>query len=131
MNDNKCIRVYANQKQIEDWKEQLKEVSDAVKLMSKALSLAGNEVRLNILYLIGKEEKICVCDLSDILQMKIPAISQHLRKLKDAGIIDKEKVAQTIFYFITPKYKPFFELLFEKLENKSIFNNTPVKSLKS
>ena len=83
--------------------------------MSTILNLAGNEVRLKILYLINKEEQLCVCDLSDILSMKVSAISQHLRKLKDRNIIRPEREAQTIFYSLTEEYEkiflPFFELI--------------------
>lgn len=43
---------------------------------------------------------MCPCDLSDILDMTVPAISQHLRKLKDAQLVTHERVGQTIFYTI-------------------------------
>ncbi|WP_425291189.1 ArsR family transcriptional regulator [Spirosoma linguale] len=45
------------------------------------LNLAGNENRLKLIYLLKEEADLCVCDLSDILGMTIPAASQHLRKL--------------------------------------------------
>tara|TARA_R110001632_G_scaffold202424_8_gene325507 strand:- start:92 stop:352 length:261 start_codon:yes stop_codon:yes gene_type:complete len=64
------------------------------------LSLTGNPVRLKILYLLHQEKRLCVCDISDILTMNVPAISQHLRKLKDRNLIYSEKEAQTIFYAI-------------------------------
>ena len=68
-----------------------------------------------ILYLLFKEGELCVCDLSDILEMKISAISQHLRKLKDRNIIQPKRNAQTIFYSLTPEYVqlliPFFKLI--------------------
>lgn len=43
---------------------------------------------------------MCTSDLSDVLEMTPPAISQHLRKLKDRGLIKDKKVGQTIFYSI-------------------------------
>ncbi len=67
---------------------------------SKIFSLLGNEVRLKIVFLIMKNEKLCVCDISDILQMKQSPISQHLRKLKDAGVLENYRDGLTIFYFI-------------------------------
>jgi DNA-binding transcriptional ArsR family regulator len=58
------------------------------KRLSQILRLAGNNVRLKILYLLQEEDGgLCVCDLSDILKMSKPAICQHLRKLKGANII--------------------------------------------
>ena len=95
-----CIRVYADVEQINQCKEDLKKVNSSVSQIAKVLDLAGNEVRLKILYLLEKESKMCPCDLSDILSMTVPAISQHLRKLKDAGLVESNKVGQTIFYSI-------------------------------
>jgi len=95
-----CIRIYADVEQINQCRQDLKKVDSAVSQIAKVLDLAGNEVRLKILYLLEKEAKMCPCDLSDILVMTVPAISQHLRKLKDAGLVESKKVGQTIFYSI-------------------------------
>lgn len=35
--------------------------------------------------------KMCLCDLSDILGMTVPAISQHLRKLKTLSLLKQTK----------------------------------------
>ena len=111
-NSNGCIRVFADKKQIERCKQNVVDVAPSVAMLSKALHLAGNDVRLNILYLLYKEGELCVCDMSDILNMKAPAISQHLRKMRDGGIIDFRKDAQTIFYFLETEYHELFESFF-------------------
>ena len=100
MENNTCLRMLADVNQIKECKEDVKRISGSVKSISKALSLAGNEVRLNILFLLYKEGEMCPCDLSDVLEMKVPAISQHLRKLKDAGLVIDKKIGQTVFYSI-------------------------------
>lgn len=120
MENQSCIRVYADVNQIKECKSELKKVESAVGLLSNALNLAGNDVRLKILYLIDKEGKVCVCDLSDILEMKIPAVSQHLRKLKDGGILKSNKVAQTIFYSLSPEYKNLFNPFFQMIANNKV-----------
>ncbi len=83
MKNNSCIRIEADSKQIANCKQTIIELENSFDLLSNALNLAGNNVRLKILFLLSQEEELCVCDLSDILSMKISAISQHLRKLKD------------------------------------------------
>lgn len=98
--DNKCIRVLADKNQIKQCREEIKEIDDSISQISKVLNLAGNEVRLKILYLLHKEGEMCPCDLSDVLSMTVPAISQHLRKMKDGGIVVDKKVGQTIFYSV-------------------------------
>ncbi|WKN45368.1 ArsR/SmtB family transcription factor [Tunicatimonas pelagia] len=121
MKENQCIRVFAAQQQIERCQQRVEQVSPSVTGLSNALGLAGNEVRLNILFLLDEEAELCVCDLSDILGMKISAISQHLRKLKDGKIVQTKKIGQTVFYRLSPEYaglfRPFFAMI---ADNKTI-----------
>ena len=81
------------------------------------LALAGNGVRLKILYLLSEETELCPCDLADILEMTVPAISQHLRKLKDAKIVKTRKEGQTIFYALKGDHLPIIEPLFQYIDN--------------
>ncbi len=110
---NTCIRLYADPVQIKSCKDKLENASKAFGTMSSVLSLAGNEVRLKILYLLEEEKELCPCDLSDILSMSIPAISQHLRKMKDGGIIQFRKEGQTIYYSLKPEHLKMLRSLFK------------------
>ena len=123
MKEISCIRVYADEKQIKSCKKEIKNAEDSIILLSKALSLAGNEIRLKILYLLFQQNRLCVCDLSDILFMNPPAISQHLRKLKDGGIIQNLRVAQTIYYSLNPQYKVLLQGFFEKIGKNQILES--------
>lgn len=114
-NDNICIRLDRDMKQIDRCKTKVAEISDSVSDLSKILSLTGNEVRMKILFLLQEEEKLCVCDLGEILEMKTPAISQHLRKLKDAKMVVAEREGVTIYYHIHPKRKPDIALMLNML----------------
>ncbi|MFT7161568.1 MAG: DNA-binding transcriptional ArsR family regulator [Parvicellaceae bacterium] len=111
-----CIRVYADVEQISQCKQDIEKVDTAISKLAKALDLAGNEVRLKMLFLLDKESKMCPCDLSDILAMTVPAISQHLKKLKDAGLVESNKVGQTIFYSITKSSNPILNPILKLLE---------------
>jgi len=79
--------------------------------LSRIIQLAGNEVRMKLLLLVQAEEKLCVCDLSDILEMKIPAVSQHLRKLKDAGLLTTQREGTVIYYLISEAHCSTVEAL--------------------
>jgi len=111
----KCIRVFANHAQISECKNKLKANAFSFSQLSNVLELAGNEVRLKILYLLEEENELCPCDLSDILGMSIPAVSQHLRKLKDGHIIESRREGQTIYYSLKEEHlkvlKPFFKYI--------------------
>jgi ArsR family transcriptional regulator, lead/cadmium/zinc/bismuth-responsive transcriptional repressor len=111
----KCIRIFADQAQINECKSKLKANSTSFSQLGKVLELAGNEVRLKILYLLEEENELCPCDLSDILGMSIPAVSQHLRKLKDGNVIESRRDGQTIYYSLKEEHlkilKPFFKYI--------------------
>ncbi len=110
---NQCIRLYADHAQIKACKEKVKAIEKPLMKLTHILALAGNDVRLKILYLLEEEDELCPCDLSDILGMSIPAISQHLRKLKDGNIIESRKEGQTIYYSLKEEnlkiLRPFFK----------------------
>jgi len=114
-----CIRVFADEAQIKECRAKLKVVSPPLVSLAKVLDLASNEVRLKILYLLEEEGELCPCDISDILNMSIPAISQHLRKLKDGNIIQSRRDAQTIYYSLTSDHmnvlKPFFKYINQQI----------------
>lgn len=111
-----CIRLYADPVQINQCKDKLEQTREAFNTMSGVLALAGNEARLKILYLLEEEKELCPCDLSDILGMSIPAISQHLRKMKDGGIIQARKEGQTIFYSLKPEHLQMLRGLFKYIQ---------------
>lgn len=62
---------------------------------------------------MGEKKELCPCDISYILGMTIPAVSQHLRKLKDGNIIEARKVGQTIYYSLKSEHlkilRPFLK----------------------
>jgi DNA-binding transcriptional ArsR family regulator len=115
METTKCIRLYADKVQIAECKKKLKSNTVSFSQLSKILELAGNEVRLKILYLLEEEDHLCPCDISEILGMSIPAVSQHLRKLKDGNVIEARRDGQTIYYSLKEKnlkiLKPFFKYI--------------------
>lgn len=108
-----CIRLYADPIQIQNCKGKIENSKNAFSLMSVVLSLAANDVRLKILYLLEEEKELCPCDLSDILGMSIPAVSQHLRKMKDGNIIQSRKQGQTIYYSLKKEHLTMLRSLFK------------------
>lgn len=70
--------------------------------LADLLALAGNSQRLKILYLLHAHHEMCVCDLAEVLQLTVSAVSQHLRKLKDKNLVKARRVGQTILYSLVP-----------------------------
>ena len=120
MNENICIRLQADAKQIMDCRASIEKIDPSFNSLSEVLSLAGNMVRLKIIYLLKKEGRLCVCDLSDILKMNVSAISQHLRKLKDRNLIFSTKEGQIIFYSIREERQLLLDTILKMLDNTKI-----------
>lgn len=95
-----CIRALADPVQIRECKESLTRLEKSLSDITRLFNLSGNPARLKILFLLHKEGQMCPCDLSDVLDMTVGGVSQHLRKLKDVGIVHDKKVGQTVFYSI-------------------------------
>lgn len=61
------------------------------------LKLLGDKTRLTIVVML-KQRECCVCEFQEVFDMSQPSISQHLRKLKDAGMVKEERRGQWIYY---------------------------------
>lgn len=120
METNTCIRLFADQEQIKNCKDKLEIAQKSFGQLSNILALAGNEVRLKMIYLLEEEKELCPCDLADILGMSVPAVSQHLRKLKDGNLIVYRKEGQTVYYSLTQEnlkiLRPFFKYINQQTE---------------
>ena len=114
MNPASCIRVFADTSHIEQCQQRLTQVAPALRSLTSVLALAGNEVRLQLLFLLA-DEQLCVCDLADVLHMNISAVSQHLRKLKDGGVVSARKEGQTVFYALNAEHLPILQPLLASL----------------
>lgn len=110
--ENTCIRGCANVDMINKSIDQLKELQEDVTETCHLLSLTGNETRFKILFLIKNNNRLCVCDMSDILGISISAVSQQLSKLKKGGLLSNSKEGQTIYYSIAPNYTEKLDQLF-------------------
>ena len=100
------------------------QIARVIPNIAQLMALAGNEVRLKILLLLREEGKLCVCDLSDILGMKIPAVSQHLRKLKDASIVFTQREGTVIYYQISMDKKLQVDTILNLIPEKMVVGNS-------
>jgi ArsR family transcriptional regulator len=47
-------------------------------------------------------EAVCVCDLEDLLGLKQPTVSYHLKQLLTAGIVTREKRGSYAYFSLAP-----------------------------
>ena len=67
-----------------------------------ALKALGEPTRLKIVKYLSLQE-LCICELTAILDMSQPRVSQHVKVLKQAGLVKERKVRQKSYFSINPK----------------------------
>lgn len=83
------------------------------------LKLLGDKTRLTMLKMLETHD-YCVCEFVDIFKVSQPAISQHIRKLKDAGLVRETRKSQWIIYSLNRESEvfPFVQSMINHLQNQ-------------
>ncbi|GLO65020.1 MULTISPECIES: ArsR/SmtB family transcription factor [Bacillaceae] len=81
--------------------------------------LLGDKTRLTMVKILDAHD-CCVCEFVEIFKASQPSISQHLRKLRDVGLVKEERRGQWIFYSINKahEYYPFVQQILEPLPDQ-------------
>src|SRR3954451_25225598 len=60
--------------------------------MAEVAKALGDPIRLQLVCALRKHPgKVCVCELVPLFDISQPTLSHHLKKLRDAGIVDSER----------------------------------------
>jgi ArsR family transcriptional regulator, arsenate/arsenite/antimonite-responsive transcriptional repressor len=86
-----------------------------IEKVSHVLKLLGDKTRLTIMAIL-KQRECCVCELLEVFDMSQPSISQHLRKLKDAGLVKEDRRGQWIYYSLNPRNE-FYDFIQDILQH--------------
>lgn len=86
------------------------------------LKLLGDKTRLAMVKILDSHD-CCVCEFVEIFQMSQPAVSQHLRKLKDVGLVKEMRRGQWIIYSLH-KESEFYPVV------KSLLQHLPCQNYK-
>lgn len=70
------------------------------------LKLLGDKTRLTMIKMLDSHD-YCVCEFVEIFKVSQPAISQHIRKLKDAGLVGETRRGQWIIYSLNKESDVF------------------------
>ncbi len=79
------------------------------------LKLLGDKTRLTMVKMLDSND-CCVCEFVEIFKASQPAISQHLRKLKDVAIVKETRRGQWIIYSLN-KNSDFYPLIQHLLQH--------------
>jgi len=79
------------------------EREQALRLAEVAKAL-GDPIRLQLVDVLRKHAgKVCVCELVPLFDISQPTLSHHLKKLRDAGIVDSERRGLWAYYYVLPE----------------------------
>jgi ArsR family transcriptional regulator len=97
--------------------------SKSVTALAKYTKAMGHPARIEILNLLIKKQS-CICgDIVDDLPLSQSTVSQHLKELKEAGLIKGNIDGASVCYCIDEKEwikaQALLNVLFEKIEVKS------------
>ncbi len=85
--------------------------------MAKFLRVIGEDNRLKIICILKDGER-CVCEIVDSLDLSQTLISNHLKALRDLGLIESRQEWKKVYYSINKKtFKKYNSLLTNFLKN--------------
>lgn len=97
----------------------MKEIyNDDQKKLARLSKALGHPVRVYIMDLLSRQACCYSGDLSEELPLAKSTLSQHLKELKNAGLIQGETEAPKIKYCINQKNWEEAKILFEKFWKK-------------
>lgn len=64
------------------------------------LRAIGHEHRLMVLCLLIEHGELSVSELLSYIQLSQSALSQHLAKMREEGLVGRRRESQTMYYFI-------------------------------
>ena len=76
------------------------EEADATAELFRAL---GDPARVRIVNVIARSrEAVCACELYEPLGLSQPTVSHHLKKLTDAGLLEREQRGKWAYFSLNP-----------------------------
>ena len=86
--------------------------------LAELFKIFGDSTRLRIMSALLDHE-LCVCDISEVLEMNQSAISHQLRVLRTAGLIKARRCGKSAFYSLDDDHvKKIIEMGFEHIDEK-------------
>ncbi len=86
----------------------------------------SDSTRLDILKIILARQNVCVCEITEILQLSQPKISRHLALLRNLSILLDERKGQWVYYRLNPDLPEWvnavLNVLNDEVLNKSASN---------
>jgi ArsR family transcriptional regulator len=74
--------------------------AERMAVIAKAL---GDPIRLQVVDVLRRHAgEVCVCELVPLFDVGQSTLSHHLKKLRDAGIVDSQRRGLWAYYYVRP-----------------------------
>lgn len=90
---------------------------------SQIFKAFSEEPRIRIIYLLYKNEEMCISDIEHILDFTQAKTSRHLIYLKNAGLVGFKKVDQWVYYYLKEEVKDIVQQIFQYLGKDAVLLN--------
>ncbi len=87
----------------------------------------SDPTRLDILKIILARQNVCVCEITEILQLSQPKISRHLALLRNLSILLDERKGQWVYYRLNPDLPEWVNAVLNVLNDEVL--NKPASNL--
>lgn len=114
VSDSNCIRQGPDGDKVNELRKNAM-ANDHLVALAAFMSVMGTETRQRILYVLWLAGELCVCDLADLFEITQPAMSRHLRVLREKALVGARRDAQTVYYSVCTD-NPFAKLLVSLFE---------------
>lgn len=81
------------------------------KQMERHLKGVANHRRIDILLLVAQNDGLTVEEIADHLNCNFKTISEHTRRLAQAGLINKEYRGRSVTHTLSPYGRTFYNFL--------------------
>ncbi|MEV6844864.1 metalloregulator ArsR/SmtB family transcription factor [Actinoplanes sp. NPDC051411] len=73
--------------------------------LARTFKALADPVRLRVLSLIAarRGDDVCVCEITEAFDLTGPAISYHLRQLREADLVGCERRGTWVYYWTNPE----------------------------
>lgn len=97
-----CIEKEIHEESLEEVKRKFP-VDEEFFELSDFFSIFGDTTRLKILYALG-QKSLCVCDISELLNMTLSAISHQLRVLRESKLVKTKREGKEVYYSLADSH---------------------------
>src|ERR687896_618737 len=77
---------------------------DEAEATAELFRALADPARVRVLNILAtSEQPVCVCNLVEPLGLSQPTVSHHLKKLVDAGLLDREQRGKWAYFSLRPE----------------------------